>query len=152
VLLQEPVEEQPLLAEPQNKMAQGGEAPQHLLDPLKVSNRAHPLEGRDLLGVGLDPPLGDDVPQQHASRHFEDALLRVQLYPVGSQAIECHAQVVNQVVRLPGLYDYIIYVSLNGSPDVIPENVLHTSLVCSAHVLETEHHHYVAIHPEGSDE
>jgi hypothetical protein len=34
-------------------------------------------------------------------RHSEDALLRVQLYPVGSQAIECHAQVVNQVVRTP---------------------------------------------------
>jgi hypothetical protein len=35
---------------------------------------------------------------------------------------------------------------------VIPENVLHTSLVCTARVSETERHHYVAIHPEGSDE
>jgi hypothetical protein len=27
--------------------------------------------------------------------HSEDALLGVQLHPVGSQAIKCHAQVVN---------------------------------------------------------
>jgi hypothetical protein len=152
VLLQESVEGQPLLAEPRNETAQGGEAPQHLLDPLKVANWTHTFEGCDLLGVGLDPLLGDDVPQEHASRHSEDAFLGVQLYPVGSQAIKCHAQVVNQVIRLPGLYDYIIYVSLNGSPDVIPENVLHTSLICSARVPEAERHRYVAVHSEGSDE
>jgi hypothetical protein len=45
---------------------------------------------------------------------------------------------VNQVVHLPGLHDYIVYVCLNGPPDVIPENVLHTSLVCSARISETE--------------
>jgi hypothetical protein len=59
---------------------------------------------------------------------------------------------VNQVVRLPGLHDYIVYVCLNGPPDVIPENVLHTSLVCSARISETERHCYVAIHPERRDE
>jgi hypothetical protein len=152
VLLQESVEGQPLFAKPRDEAAQGGEAPQHLLDPLKVSNRAHPLESCDLLGVGLDSPLGDDVPQQHASRHSENALVGVQLHPVGSQAIECHAQVVNQVVCLPDFYDYVVYVSLNGSPDVISENMLHTSLVCSARVSETKRHRYVAVHPEWRDE
>jgi hypothetical protein len=152
VLLQESVEGQPLLAELRNKAAQGSEAPQHLLDPLEVSNRAHPLEGCDLLGVALDSLLGDDVPQQHASCHSEDALLGVQFYTVGSQAIKCHTQVINQVVRLRGLYDYVVYISLNGSPDVILENVLHTSLVCSARVSKTERHRYVAVHPEGGDE
>jgi hypothetical protein len=83
MLLQESVEGQPHLAEPRNKAAQGGEAPQHLLDPLEVSNWAHPLEGRDLLRVWLDPLLGDDVSQQHASRHSEDTLFGVQLHPVG---------------------------------------------------------------------
>jgi hypothetical protein len=122
------------------------------MDPLEVSNQAHPLEGCDLLGVGLDPPLGDDISQQHASRHSEDALFGVQLHPVGPQAIECHAQVINQVVRLPGFYNYVVYISLNGSPNVIPENVLHTSLVCSARVSETKRHRYVVVHHEGSDE
>jgi hypothetical protein len=35
---------------------------------------------------------------------------------------------------------------------VISKNVLHTSLVSSARVSETERHRYVAVHPEGSDE
>jgi hypothetical protein len=35
---------------------------------------------------------------------------------------------------------------------VIPENVLHTSLVCSTRISETKRHRYVAVHPEGSDE
>jgi hypothetical protein len=115
-------------------------------------NRAHLLEGCDLLGVGLDTSLGNYVSQQHASRHSENALFWVQLYPIGSQAIECHAQVTNQVVRLPGFHDYGVYVSLNSSPDVISKNVLHTSLVRSARVSGTKRHRYVAVHPEGHDE
>jgi hypothetical protein len=62
VLPQEPVEGQALFAEPRDEAAQGGKAPQHLLDPLEVSNRAHSIEGRDLLGVWLDASLGDDIP------------------------------------------------------------------------------------------
>jgi hypothetical protein len=61
-------------------------------------------------------------------------------------------KVANQVVRLPGFYDYIVYVCLNGPPDVISENVLHTSLVCCARVSETKQHCYVAVHPERHNE
>jgi hypothetical protein len=35
---------------------------------------------------------------------------------------------------------------------MIPEHVLHTSLVCSTRVSKTERHRYVAVHFEGSDE
>jgi hypothetical protein len=68
------------------------------------------------------------------------------------QAIECHAQVANQGVRLPSLYNYVIYVSLNGPPDVVSEDVLHTSLVCGTRVSEAKRHRYVAEHPEQLDE
>jgi hypothetical protein len=61
-------------------------------------------------------------------------------------------KVVNQVIRLPGFHDYIVYICLNGSPDVISENVLHTSLVGSARISETERHCHIAIHPERRDE
>jgi hypothetical protein len=61
VLFEEAVEGQAFFAEPRNEAAQGGKAPQHLLYPLEVSNRNHSLEGRDLLGVGLDALLGDYV-------------------------------------------------------------------------------------------
>jgi hypothetical protein len=83
VFFQEPVEGQALLAEPRHEAAQGGEAPQHLLNPLEVSNRTHPLEGCNLFGVGLDASLGDNVSQQNASRHAEDTFFGVQFYPVG---------------------------------------------------------------------
>jgi hypothetical protein len=63
MLLDELVEGQALLAEPRDEAAQGGKAPQHPLDPLKVLNRTHSLEGRNLFGVGLDASLGDDVSQ-----------------------------------------------------------------------------------------
>jgi hypothetical protein len=81
VLLQESVEGQALFVEPRDEAAQGGKAPKHLLDPLEVSNRAHLVEGRDLLGVGLDPSLGNDIPQQHAMRHPEDTLLGGSILP-----------------------------------------------------------------------
>jgi hypothetical protein len=64
-------------------VAQGGEAPQDLLDPLEVSNQTHSLEGGNLFKVGLDASLGDNVSQQHASRHTEDTFFRVQFHPVG---------------------------------------------------------------------
>jgi hypothetical protein len=35
---------------------------------------------------------------------------------------------------------------------MVPENVLHASLVCSARILEIKWHHYVAKHAERSDE
>jgi hypothetical protein len=61
-------------------------------------------------------------------------------------------KVANQVVHLPGFYDYIIYVRLNGLPDVVSEDVLHTSLVCCARVSEAERHRDVAVHPERRNE
>jgi hypothetical protein len=63
MLLQEPIEGQALFAEPRNEAAQGGKAPQHLLDAFEVPNRAHLVEGCDLLGVGLDASLGNHIPQ-----------------------------------------------------------------------------------------
>jgi hypothetical protein len=78
--------------------------------------------------------------------------LKAARHPVGPQPIERDAQVVNQVVRLPGLYDYVVYISLNGPPNVVSEDVLHTSLVCSARILEAKWHCYVIEHPKRHDE
>jgi hypothetical protein len=146
------VEGQTLLAKPRDEAAQCGKAAQHLLDPLEVSNRARPVEGRDLFWVGLDAPLGDNVSQQHAARHPEDAFFGVRFHPVSPQAIERNAQIVDQVVRLPCFYDYVIYIRLNGLPDVVSENVLHTSLIRSTCVSEAKWHHHIAKHAELCDE
>jgi hypothetical protein len=61
MFLQQPVEGQAFPVEPRDEAAQGGKAPQHLLDPLKVPNRTHSFKGCNLFGVGLDASLGDDV-------------------------------------------------------------------------------------------
>jgi hypothetical protein len=47
-------------------------------------------------------------------------------------------QIIDQVARLPGFYDYVIYICLNGLPDVVSENVLHTSLIRNARVSEAK--------------
>jgi hypothetical protein len=61
-------------------------------------------------------------------------------------------QVINQVIRLPGLHDYVVNVSLNGPPDVVSKGVLHTSPVCSARILEAKWHRHVVEHPKRRDE
>jgi hypothetical protein len=43
-------------------------------------------------------------------------------------------------------------IGLNGPPDVVSENVLHTSLVRSARVSEAKWHRYVAKHSKRRDE
>jgi hypothetical protein len=152
VLLQESVEGQAFLAEPQNEAAQSGQAAQHLMYPFQVSNWTHLVEGRDFLRAGLDAPLGDDVSLQHAARHPKDALFGVQFHPIGPWAIKRNAQIVNQAIRLPSFDDDVIYVCLHGPPDVVPENVLHTSLVQSTSIPKTKWHRYVAKHAEWRDE
>jgi hypothetical protein len=59
---------------------------------------------------------------------------------------------VNQVVRLPGLYDYIVYIGLKHPPDVVSKDVLHTSLVRGACVSKAKWHHYIEEHPKQRDE
>jgi hypothetical protein len=79
-------------------------------------------------------------------------LFGVQFHPVGSQAVERGVQVTNQVIRLPGLHNYVVYVCLNSPPDVVSENMLHTSLVRSTCVSESKLHRYAVEHPERRDE
>jgi hypothetical protein len=85
-------------------------------------------------------------------RHPEDAFFGVQFHPVGLQAIERDTKVIDQVVCLPGLHDYVVYVSLNGLLDVVYENMLHTPLVRGTRISEAKWHRYVAEHPEWCDE
>jgi hypothetical protein len=43
----------------------------------QIFDRPHVGDGRDFLRVGLDAPLGDDEPQEHASGDSEDTLLGI---------------------------------------------------------------------------
>jgi hypothetical protein len=134
------------------KRLKAARQPNTFYTPLRSRNRAHPVEGHDLFGVWLDATLGDNVSQQHAARYPEDAFFWVQFHPVSPQEIERDVQIFDQVVRLPGFCDYVVYVRLNSLPHVVFENVLHTSLVRSAGVSEAKWHRYVAKHAEWCDE
>jgi hypothetical protein len=61
-------------------------------------------------------------------------------------------QIANKDICLPSFHNNVIYIRLNGPPDVVSENVLHTSLIGSARVLEAEWHRYVAKYAERCDE
>jgi hypothetical protein len=50
------------------------------LHSFQVFDRPHVGDGRDFLLVGLDAPLGDDEPQEHASGDSEDTLLGIEFY------------------------------------------------------------------------
>jgi hypothetical protein len=91
------------------------------------------------------------VSQQHATRHPEDTVFGVQFHPVAPQAVERYAQVIKNVVRLPGLYDYVVYVCLNGPPDMVSKDVLHTPFVRCTRVSEAKWHYHIAKHSELRD-
>jgi len=98
-------------------------------------NWAHPHDGRDLLQVGFDATLGDDEPKQHTPRDPKNAFLRVEFDAVCPECREGLLQVCYELVSLFGLDHDVIYVSLNGSPDEVPETLEHTTLVCSPYIF-----------------
>ena len=69
-------------------------------DPLysfQVLDGPHVGDGRDFLWVGLDAPLGNDEPQEHASGDFEDTLLRIEFYASRLETLECRFKVREEV-------------------------------------------------------
>jgi len=65
-------------------MTQRRQASRDSLHALDVSDWLHSRDGRDFLGIGLDATLGNDIAQEHASRHAENTLLGVELDLVGA--------------------------------------------------------------------
>jgi hypothetical protein len=71
----------PLSPRREMKMAQSRKASRGPLYAFQVLDGPHVGDGRDFFWVGLDAPLGDDEPQEHASGDPENALLGVELTP-----------------------------------------------------------------------
>ena len=80
------------------------------------------------------------------------ALLGVEFYPLCPKAIKRDPEIGDQVVRLPGLYNDVVHICLYVPPDMVPEYVEHTPLVCSSGVSEAKGHRNVAVHAERRDE
>jgi hypothetical protein len=90
-------------AEARDEAAQSLEASHDPLYSFQVFDRPHVGDGRDFLWVGLDAPLGDDEPQEHASGDSEDTLLGIEFYAFRSQTLECRFKVGEEVGGFPRL-------------------------------------------------
>jgi hypothetical protein len=98
--------------------------------------------------VGLDAPLGDDEPQEHASGDSEDALLGIEFYAFRLETPKCRFKVRKEVGGFPRLDYDVIDVSLDRSTDVLAEHVVHAPLVCRTRIPQTKRHSNVAVHAE----
>src|SRR5688572_19737666 len=127
-------------------MAQSRKASHDSLYAFQVLDGAHVGDGRDFLRVGLDAPLGDDEPQEHASGDSEDTLLGIELYAFRLETPECRFMVGEEVGGFSRLDYDVIEVSLDRSTNVLPEHVVHAPLVCHPRIPQTEWHSNVAVH------
>jgi hypothetical protein len=66
--------------------------------------------------------------------------------------VECLFKVGNEGTPLSRFYDDVINIDLQVAPYLPFEIELHTSLVCSPHVLQSEQHFYVAETAERGDQ
>jgi hypothetical protein len=73
-------------------MAKGCKAASDALDAFQVLDRTHPDDGINLLGVFLDPSLGYDKAEKHATGDTKNAFLGVE---PRSRANVCSRSVTN---------------------------------------------------------
>jgi hypothetical protein len=123
-----------------------------LCTPFQVLDGPHVGDGHDFLRVGLNVPLGDDEPQEHASGDPENTLLGIKFYAFRLETLECRFKVREEVGGFPCLDNDVIDVSLDRSTDVLSEHVVHAPLVCRACIPQTKWHSDVAVHAKGCDE
>jgi hypothetical protein len=135
-----------------DEAAQSRKASHDPLYSFQVFDRPHVGDGRDFLRVGLDAPLGDDEPQEHASGDSEDTLLEIEFYALRLQTLECRFKVREEVGGFPRLDYDVIDVSLDRSADVLSEHVVHAPLVCRTCIPQTKWHSNIAVHAKRCDE
>jgi hypothetical protein len=103
-------------------------------------------------GVGLDAPLGDDEPQEHASGDSEDTLLGIEYHAFRPQTLECRFKVEEEVGGFPRLDHDVIHVSLDRSADVLSEHVVHAPLICCTCIPQAKWHSSITVHAKRCDE
>jgi hypothetical protein len=142
----------PLSPRREMKRLRAARHPMTLCTPFQVLDGPHVGDGRDFLWVGLDAPLGEDEPQEHASGDSEDTLLWIEFYAFCLETLECRFKVREEVGSFSRLDYDVIDVSLDRSADVLSEHMVHTPLVCRACIPQTEWHSNIAVHAKGCDE
>ena len=69
-----------------------------------------------------------------------------------SKAFEGYPQVVDEILGFSGLDHDVVYVGLDGPPNVVAKDLGHAPLVRGTYVSKAERHSHVAVHAEWCDE
>ena len=97
-------------------------------------------------------PRSETESQEHASGDPEHTLLGIELDALLSKAFEGYPQVINEILSLSGFDHDVVYIGLDGLPDVVAKDLGHAPLVRGTCVSEAEGHRHVAVHAEWCDE
>jgi hypothetical protein len=119
---------------------------------LSILDRTHLGDGRDFVRACFNAVFDNDVPQELPLGDTEGAFFRVQLNVESPKVVEGFFQIKDETAPLSGFYHDVIEVDLEVTPYLLFEAKLHTPLICSPHVLQSEQHFYVAKIVERSDE
>jgi hypothetical protein len=122
------------------------------LNVLNILDWTHLYDGQDLVRVCFDAVLSDDVPQELPPGDFEGAFFWVQLNVESLEVVEGFIQVGEEVEALWRIYHNVVDINLKVAPYFLFEAKLHTLLICSPHVLQSDRHFYIAKITERSDE
>jgi hypothetical protein len=137
---------------PGHELVEGHEASHESLNVFDVLDWTHPGEGWDIIGVWFNAMFGNDVPQELPPGDSEGAFLRVQLVVESLEVLEGFFQVRDGATSLSWLYHDVVYINLEVTPYFLFEAKLHTPLICSPCIFQSEQHFYVAKTTKMSDE
>jgi len=100
--------------------------------------------GGYLVGVGLDSPLSDQIPEEPARSYSDGTLLGVELHIGFSEESECFFQILHMVGAIKTLHKHVD-IHLPCVPDQLLENFINHSLESGSFVLQAEGHDFVAV-------
>ena len=97
-------------------------------------------------------PRSETMNLKSMPRGTPKTLLGVELDALLSKAFEGYCQVIDETLGLSGLDYDVVFVGLDGPPNVVTKDLGHAPLVRGTCVYEAEGHRHVAVHAEWCDE
>jgi hypothetical protein len=118
-------------------LAWSGEAPHELLDILDILDLAYFSNSRDFVRTCFNATLGDDVPKEFASGHLEGAFFWIRPDVKASKVCEGFLQVVVEAITSPCIYNDVINIDCQITPNLSLETGLYAPLVGSPHIFNS---------------
>ena len=97
-----------------------------------------------MVGVGLDSPLSDQIPEELARSYSEGILLGVELHIEFSEESECFPQILHIAGVIEALNKHVIDIHLYFVSNQLIEDFIIHPVKSSSGVLQSEGHDFVA--------